>query len=55
MESDLEKAHNCKEEVERLEHLLEKKENRRGRKSSNIVTEEQIAEAVAKWTKIRCV
>ena len=52
MESDLEKAHNCKEEVERLEHLLEKKENRRGRKSSNIVTEEQIAEAVAKWTKI---
>ena len=52
MESDLDKAHNCKEEVERLEHLLEKKENRRGRKSSNIVTEEQIAEAVAKWTKI---
>ena len=52
MESDLEKAHNCKEEVERLEHLMEKKENRRGRKSSNIVTEEQIAEAVAKWTKI---
>lgn len=38
--------------MERLEHLLEKKENRRGRKSSNIVTEEQIAEAVAKWTKI---
>ena len=52
MASDLEKAHECKEEVERLEHLLEKKENRRGRKASNTVTEEQVAEAVAKWTKI---
>lgn len=52
MEADLEAARLCRQRVKELETKLGAKESRRGRKAPNVVTEEQIAETVSRWTKI---
>ncbi len=52
VEGDLEKARICRQEVKKLEGKLEGREHKRGRKVSNIVTEEQISATVSRWTRI---
>ncbi|MDO4260659.1 MAG: ATP-dependent Clp protease ATP-binding subunit [Eubacteriales bacterium] len=49
--ADLERARACREQVKKLEEELERRDVRCGRRA-NVVTEDQVAAAVAKWTKI---
>lgn len=52
MDADLSKARECRQKIQMLEENQSRKGSRRGRKSSNVVTEEQIAATVSRWTKI---
>ncbi|MBS6397373.1 MAG: ATP-dependent Clp protease ATP-binding subunit [Clostridiales bacterium] len=52
MEGDLAGAGDYRRQAEELERKLSGKDHRRGRKPSNIVSEEQIASTVSRWTKI---
>ena len=52
MEGDMERAHTVRQEVQKLEDRLEGREAKKGRKASAVVTEEQIAATVSRWTKI---
>lgn len=52
IEENLEQAHLCRQKVHKLEEQLEGREAKRGRRASNVVTEEHVAAVVSKWTKI---
>jgi ATP-dependent Clp protease ATP-binding subunit ClpC len=52
VEQDLAKARECRQKIEELESRQERKSTRRGRRPSNVLTEEQIAQTVSRWTKI---
>lgn len=52
MEGDIPKAQACRQAVKKLEDRLEGREPKRGRKASGVVTEEQVALTVSRWTKI---
>lgn len=52
MEGDMDRAHTVRQEVQKLEDRLEGREAKKGRKASAVVTEEQIAATVSRWTKI---
>ena len=52
MEGDLEKARICRQEVKRLEEKQASKDRRKSKKARHMVTEEQIAVTVSKWTRI---
>ncbi len=49
---DFQQAGILRREMERLEAEIGNTGNRRGRKPSHVVTEEQIAQTVSRWTKI---
>ncbi|MCD8362226.1 MAG: ATP-dependent Clp protease ATP-binding subunit [Lachnospiraceae bacterium] len=51
MAGDLQQAHLCREQVEKLEQQCAHPAGRRGRKM-NVVTEAQVADTVSRWTKI---
>lgn len=52
MASDFVRAKQCRERVEQLEDTQNSSGKKRGRKASRVVTEEQIAATVSRWTKI---
>lgn len=49
---DIEGARESRRKSQELEKILAAKECKKGRKSANVVTEEQIAATVSRWTKI---
>lgn len=49
---DMEGAREYRRKEQELEKKLESKDHKKGRKTSNVVTEEQIAATVSRWTKI---
>lgn len=49
---DIEGAREYRRKAQGLEKILAAKECKKGRKTSNVVTEEQIAATVSRWTKI---
>lgn len=52
MEADLEAARQRRQRIRELEAKLESGGSRKGRKASHVVTEDQIAATVSRWTKI---
>lgn len=51
-ENDMDKAREYRQKISELEAQLSGKGVRRGRRISNVVTEEHIAQTVSRWTKI---
>lgn len=52
IKGDMERAHECRLVEQKLQAKLEHKGQTKGRKKQSIVTEEQIAQTVSRWTKI---
>lgn len=52
MKADLEAARQCRQRIRELETKLGAGESRKGRKAPHVVTEDQIAATVSRWTKI---
>ena len=52
MKADLEAARQCRQRIRELETKFGTGESRKGRKAPHVVTEDQIAATVSRWTKI---
>ncbi len=52
MKADLEAARQCRQRIRELEAKFGTGESRKGRKAPHVVTEDQIAATVSRWTKI---
>lgn len=52
MAKDMETAHECRLQEQKLQAKLDSRGHQKGRKRHQVVTEEQIAATVSRWTKI---